>query len=139
MQEALPQFGRSQGEDFIADSRAITSEARTAVQGHMLLEAAAAEVSLNGQQQEVVQAVSVAAAYFEDTLESSPGVVLSAGSVSAQSLGAMLTEAGFGEMMDTGSRIRVREVVGEEFLTGQAVTSAVPKGWLSGVRGALRS
>ena len=31
---------------------------------------------------------------------------------SAQSLGAMLTEAGFGEMMDAGSRIRVREVVG---------------------------
>ena len=98
-----------------------------------------AQIAEQGYLREVTQAVSVAAAYFEDTLESSPGVVLSAGSVSAQSLGAMLTEAGFGEMMDAGSRIRVREVVGEESLTGQAVTSVVPKGWLSGVRGALRS
>jgi type IV pilus assembly protein PilM len=98
-----------------------------------------AQIAEQGYLREVTQAVSVAAAYFEDTLESSPGVVLSAGSVSAQSLGAMLTEAGFGEMMDTGNRIRVREVVGEESLTGQAVTSVVPKGWLSGVRGALRS
>jgi type IV pilus assembly protein PilM len=98
-----------------------------------------AQVAEQGYLREVTQAVSVAAAYFEDTLESSPGVVLSAGSVSAQSLGAMLDEAGFGEMMDTGSRIRVREVVSEESLTGQAVTSVVPKGWLSGVRGALRS
>jgi type IV pilus assembly protein PilM len=98
-----------------------------------------AQIAEQGYLREVTQAVSVAAAYFEDTLESSPSVVLSAGSVSAQSLGAMLTDAGFGEMMETGSRIRVREVVGEEFLTGQAVTSVVPKGWLSGVRGALRS
>jgi type IV pilus assembly protein PilM len=88
---------------------------------------------------EVTQAVSVAAAYFEDTLEVSPGAVLSAGSVSAQALGAMLAEAGFGEMMDAGSRIRVREVVGEDSLAGQAVTSTVPRGWLAGVRGALRS
>lgn len=98
-----------------------------------------AQIAEQGYLREVTQAVSVAAAYFEDTLETSPGVVLSAGSVSAQSLGAMLADAGFGEMMETGSRIRVREVVGEESLTGQAVTSVVPKGWLSGVRGALRS
>ena len=98
-----------------------------------------AQIAEQGYLREVTQAVSVAAAYFEDTLESSPNVVLSAGSVSAQSLGAMLTEAGFGEMMETGSRIRVREVVEEDSLVGQAVTSVVPKGWLSGVRGALRS
>jgi type IV pilus assembly protein PilM len=98
-----------------------------------------AQIAEQGYLREVTQAVSVAAAYFEDTLETSPGVVLSAGSVSAQSLGAMLADAGFGEMMETGSRIRVREVVGDESLTGQAVTSVVPKGWLSGVRGALRS
>jgi type IV pilus assembly protein PilM len=98
-----------------------------------------AQIAEQGYLREVTQAVSVAAAYFEDTLETSPGVVLSAGSVSAQSLGAMLADAGFGEMMATGSRIRVREVVGDESLTGQAVTSVVPKGWLSGVRGALRS
>ncbi len=98
-----------------------------------------AQVAEQGYLREVTQAVSVAAAYFEDTLETSPGVVLSAGSVSAQSLGTMLADAGFGEMMETGSRIRVREVVGEDSLVGQAVTSVVPKGWLSGVRGALRS
>jgi type IV pilus assembly protein PilM len=97
------------------------------------------QMAEQGYLNEVTQAVSVAAAYFEDTLEVSPGAVLSAGSVSAQALGAMLAEAGFGEMMDAGSRIRVREVVGEDSLAGQAVTSTVPRGWLAGVRGALRS
>jgi len=142
MQEALPQFGRSQGEDFIADSRAITSEARTAVQGHMLLEAAAAEVSLNGQQQEVVQAVSVAAAYYEDMLHRSPTVVLSAGSTGAETLGAMLHDAGFGVVSDTSAgadAVRVRELVTTEALGPQATTTRVPASWLAGVRGALRS
>lgn len=97
------------------------------------------QVAEQGYLREVTQAVSVAAAYFEDTLEFSPSVVLSAGSVSAQALGAMLTEAGFGEMMDAGNRVRVREVVEDDALAGQAVTSQVPRGWLAGVRGALRS
>jgi type IV pilus assembly protein PilM len=99
----------------------------------------AAELSEQGYLREVTQAISVAAAYYEDTLEKSPGVVLSAGSVSAHALGAMLAQAGFGEMMDVDSRVRVREVVGEESLAGQAVSSTVPKSWLAGVRGALRS
>lgn len=92
-----------------------------------------------GYLREVTQAVSVAAAYYEDTLEKSPSVVLSAGSVGAQALGAMLADAGFGEMMDDSSRVRVRELVGDDSLAGQAVTSVVPKGWLAGVRGALKS
>ena len=92
-----------------------------------------------GYLREVTQAVSVAAAYFEDTLEVSPNVVLSAGSVSAQVLGAMLAEAGFGEMMDASNRVKVRELVEDDSLAGQAVTSVVPRGWLAGVRGALRS
>lgn len=99
----------------------------------------AEELAEQGYLREVTQAVSVAAAYFEDTLEKSPDVVLSAGSVSAQSLGAMLAEAGFAEMMDAGSRIKVLEVVPDDSLVGQAVSSVVPKGWLAGVRGALRS
>jgi type IV pilus assembly protein PilM len=108
----------------------------------MLLEAAAAEVSLNGQQQEVVQAVSVAAAYYEDMLHRSPTVVLSAGSTGAEALGAMLHDAGFGVVSDTiagADAVRVRELVTTEALGPQATTTLVPASWLAGVRGALRS
>lgn len=90
-----------------------------------------------GYVREVTQAVSVAAAYFEDTLERSPEMVLSAGSTSAQSLAAMLTEAEFSEMAE--GRMRVRELVDSGALMAEAVSSTVPMGWLAGVRGALRS
>jgi type IV pilus assembly protein PilM len=92
-----------------------------------------------GYVREVTQAVSVAAAYFEDTLEASPEVLMSAGSTSAQSLSAMLVEAGFGEIVQGGSRPRVREMVDSDVLAAQAVSSVIPKGWLAGVRGALSS
>lgn len=92
-----------------------------------------------GYVREVTQAVSVAAAYFEDTLETSPETVLSAGSTSAKALDAMLAEAGFGEIVQGSSRTRVREMVDADTLTAQAVSATVPKGWLAGVRGALRS
>lgn len=142
MQEALPPFGRTQGEEFVAGGHALTAEARTAVRGQILLEDAAAEVSLNGQQQEVVQAVSVAAAYYEDMLHRSPTVVLSAGSTGAEALGAMLHDAGFGVISDTTAgvdAVRVRELVTTEALGPQATTARVPASWLAGVRGALRS
>ena len=83
---------------------------------------------------EVTQAVSVAAAYFEDTLQQAPGVVLCAGTLSAGRLAAMLRDAGFGE-----EEVRVREMVEPAMLSGQAVTAPVPRGWMAGVRGALRS
>jgi len=120
---------------------------RAAIEAEILAEAQAeASRATNGYAgsaagyvREVTQAVSVAAAYFEDTLEREPETVLSAGSTSAKSLGEMLAQAGFGELVEGGSRTRVRELVDSEALAAQAVSATVPKGWLSGVRGALRS
>ncbi len=83
---------------------------------------------------EVTQAVSVAAAYFEDTLQSAPGLVLAAGTIGAKRLDELLHQADFGE-----GEIRVREMVEDVMLTGGAVSTRVPHGWLAGVRGALRS
>lgn len=83
---------------------------------------------------EITQALSVAAAYFEDTLEMMPGMVLAAGTIGAEALGELLREAGFAD-----GEMRVREMVEPAMLTGAAVSSRVPRGWMAGVRGALRS
>ncbi len=83
---------------------------------------------------EITQALSVAAAYFEDTLQSTPGVVLAAGTIGADALGALLVEAGFNQ-----AEMRVREMVEPAMLVGAAVSSRIPRGWMAGVRGALRS
>jgi type IV pilus assembly protein PilM len=97
------------------------------------------EVELEAQkltalEREVTQAVSVAAAYFEDTLQSAPGVVLAAGTMGAEQLGRLLHEAGFGD-----AELRVREMIEPVMLAGGAVSTRVPRGWMAGVRGALRS
>ena len=89
---------------------------------------------LNAAVREVTQAVSVAAAYFEDSLQRVPGAVLAAGTMGAEVLGTLLREAGFGQ-----EEIHVQEMVEAEMLTGGATTSRVPRGWMAGVRGALRS
>jgi type IV pilus assembly protein PilM len=81
---------------------------------------------------EVAQAVSVAAAYFEDTLGGSPEVLLAAGTTSADSLERMLRVSGLDEL-------RVREMMEPGMLAVGAATSSVPRGWLAGVRGALTS
>jgi type IV pilus assembly protein PilM len=81
---------------------------------------------------EVTQAVSVAAAYFEDTLQVTPETVLSAGTLGAETLAAMMDEGGL-----TG--LRVREMVDTGMLQAGAVTATVPRCWLAGVRGALRN
>ena len=83
---------------------------------------------------EVTQAVSVAAAYFEDTLQSAPGLVLAAGTMGAETLDRLLRQAGFAE-----GEIRVREMFESVMLTAGATTTRVPHGWMAGVRGALRS
>jgi type IV pilus assembly protein PilM len=85
---------------------------------------------------EVAQAVSVAAAYFEDTLESAPGAVLATGTLGAAALAELLAGAELGP-------VAVREMVEGAMLdAGAASESAgtrggVPLGWLAGVRGAL--
>jgi type IV pilus assembly protein PilM len=160
MQEPVDPFGRDIAWDFSsADLVARSLEAQIEAEA---IAAAAEEArhsiygSSNGSNngtggsvpegyvREVTQAVSVAAAYFEDTLESSPEVVLSAGSVSAQTLGEMLAEAGFGDAIqesgrNSSGRSMVRELVDAGALAAQAASATVPKGWLAGVRGALRS
>ncbi len=83
---------------------------------------------------EVTQAVSVAAAYFEDTLKNSPGIVISAGTMGAERLGSLLVDAGISE-----GDLQVREMVEPAMLTGGAATTRVPREWMAGVRGALRS
>jgi type IV pilus assembly protein PilM len=83
---------------------------------------------------EVTQAVSVAAAYFEDTLQMAPGIVLSVGTLGAETLGGLLRQTGI-----TEAEVRVREMVEPAMLIGGATSTRIPHGWMAGVRGALHS
>jgi type IV pilus assembly protein PilM len=83
---------------------------------------------------EIAQAVSVAVAYYEDTLASVPTRILCAGPMGAEALQRILSSEGLAQAED----LRVREVVSTEALLSSAVTSSVPRGWLAGVTGALR-
>lgn len=102
--------------------------------------AVAAEHSEDAGSTEVGQAVSVATAYFEDTLETPPGVVLSAGPMGAERLTAVLDETSVGVGMGTGA-IAVQEIVSRQMLGAGAASAGsyggIPLGWLAGVRGAL--
>ena len=86
------------------------------------------------QSEEVAWAVSVAVAYFEDSLGAAPPTLLSAGPLGADRLSRTLAEQGVAQ----ANGLRVRELV-EAAATGPAVTAAVPRGWLGGVVGALKS
>jgi len=81
---------------------------------------------------EITQAVSVAAAYFEDTLGGAPPVVLAAGSLGAERLGAVLGMYGMDGM-------QVREIVDTAAIGPGAGAAVLSRGLLAGVRGALRS
>lgn len=85
---------------------------------------------------EVTQAVSVAAAYFEDTLRAAPQVVMAAGTLGAETLDQMLRMSGL-------EGLRVMELMEASMIAAGAVTmngSGKPRrGWLAGVRGALTS
>lgn len=75
---------------------------------------------------ELLQAISVAAAYYEDSLSVVPEEVLTAGTLSPAALEAMLADSG----------LRVRDVLQS---TDMMTTSGVPRGLLAGLRGALKS
>ena len=90
------------------------------------------EVGMRMMAHDVAQAVSVATAYFEDSLESSPDQLLVAGTLGAENVAAMMEESGVAEL-------RVREMVDAGMIEAGAVTSRVPRGWLAGVRGALKN
>jgi type IV pilus assembly protein PilM len=81
---------------------------------------------------EVAQTVSVATAYFEDTLESHPSVILSAGTLDAPALTSIIDRADIGP-------VAVQEIMDRNSLGVGASTGggSIPLGWLAGVRGAL--
>jgi type IV pilus assembly protein PilM len=80
---------------------------------------------------EIAQAVSVAVAYYEDTLATAPDRLLCAGPLGADALQRILTS----NNLVQADGLRVREIVAADAV---AVTSSVPRGWLAGVLGALR-
>jgi type IV pilus assembly protein PilM len=94
--------------------------------------AVAREIGMQAAAHEVAQAVSVAAAYFEDSLQTPPTVLLVAGTLGAETLAAVIEESGL-------QGLRVREMVDAGMMQAGAVTASVPRGWLAGVRGALRN
>ena len=107
-------------------------EAEAAMQSAVVQATEARESAAAQMTREVVQAISVAAAYFEDTLRIAPETVLSAGTLGAEALAAMMQERGL-------EGLRVREMVDAGVLSAAAATASVPRGWLAGVRGALRN
>ena len=118
------------------DNPADTSFA--AIAARMKAIGAPAASSADAGTNEVGQAVSVATAYFEDTLETAPAVLLSAGPMGAERLTAVLDELSAG--MGMGA-VGVQEMVSRQML-GEGAASAglyggIPLGWLAGVRGAL--
>jgi type IV pilus assembly protein PilM len=107
-------------------------DAEAAMQTSMVETAVTREIEARAAAREVAQAVSVAAAYFEDSLQRSPDQLLVAGTLGAESLTAMMEESGL-------EGLRVREMVEPGMIEPGVVTASVPRGWLAGVRGALRN
>ena len=107
-------------------------EAEAAMQTSVTETAVVREIGVRAAAREVAQAVSVAAAYFEDSLQRSPDQLLVAGTLGADSIAAMMEESGV-------EGLRVREMVETGMIEAGAVTASVPRGWLAGVRGALRN
>jgi type IV pilus assembly protein PilM len=107
-------------------------DAEAAMQTSVVEMAVARETGTRAAAHEVAQAVSVAAAYFEDSLQRSPEQLLVAGTLGAEAVGAMMEESGV-------EGLRVREMVDAGMMEVGAMTASVPRGWLAGVRGALRN
>jgi type IV pilus assembly protein PilM len=107
-------------------------DAEAAMQTSMVETAVTREIEVRAAAREVAQAVSVAAAYFEDSLQRSPDQLLVAGTLGAGSLAGTMEESGL-------EGLRVREMVDAGMIEAGAVTASVPRGWLAGVRGALKN
>jgi type IV pilus assembly protein PilM len=140
-QEPLPEHGRNPYADEATDEAAVQDvDSITGMKVPDVYLAGQGNVGASDLQPvplsaEIAQAVSVAAAYFEDTLAVAPTEVLSAGSLGAEKLARILRTSGVGE--EDG--LRVRELVATDGLMPEAATSAAPRAWLGGVVGALRS
>ena len=139
-QEPLPEHGRNPYADQVEDEAAVQgSKSITGMKVPEVYLEGQAKVGASDLQPaplsgEIAQAVSVAAAYFEDTLAVAPTEVLSAGSMGAERLGRILKTSGVGD--EDG--LRVRELVETSALLPEAVSASAPRAWLSGVVGALR-
>ncbi len=139
-QEPLPEHGRNPYADQLGDEEAVQGfDSMTGLPVHGVYAAGDANGGALDLQPvafsaEIAQAVSVAAAYFEDTLATAPRRVLSAGSLGAERLGQILRVSGIGD--EEG--LRVRELVESSALLPDAVSTVVPRPWLSGVVGALQ-
>jgi type IV pilus assembly protein PilM len=139
-QQPLPEHGRNPYADQLTDEAAVQEiDSITGMKVPDVYAAGDANVGASDLQPvplsaEIAQAVSVAAAYFEDTLAIAPTEVLSAGSLGAERLSRILKTSGVGE--EDG--LRVRELVETEALLPEAVSASAPRAWLSGVLGALR-
>jgi len=107
-------------------------EAEAAMQTSMVETAVTREIEVSAAAHEVAQAVNVAAAYFEASLQRPPDQLLVAGTLGAELLAAMMEESGL-------AGLRVREMVEPGMIEPGAMTARVPRGWLAGVRGALRN
>jgi type IV pilus assembly protein PilM len=83
---------------------------------------------------EIAQAVSVAVAWFEDTLSAPPAAIFSAGALGAEHLRRLLHQNGFTAADD----MRIRELVDTASFAAAAVSGNTPRGALAGVAGALR-
>lgn len=81
---------------------------------------------------DLAEAVSIAAAWFEDTLATPPSTLLTAGLTSAQALSVTLEQHG----LDT---LRAHELLPAAAIGLGAATAQTPPGLLAGLRGALRS
>jgi type IV pilus assembly protein PilM len=139
-QEALPEHGRNPYADRSADEQAaqdvdgITELAVPPTYSEGQLQIGISDLQPVPLVGEIAQAVSVAAAYFEDTLAMAPTQVFSAGPLGAENLSQILISQGVAE----ADGLRVRELVEVSALLPDAVTAAAPRPWLSGVVGALR-
>jgi type IV pilus assembly protein PilM len=107
-------------------------DAEAAMQTSMVETAVTREMEARAAAREVAQAVSVAAAYFEDSLQRPPDQLLVAGTLGAEYVAALVEESGL-------ESLRVREMVEPGMIEPGAVRASVPRGWLAGVRGALRN
>ncbi len=110
----------------LLDSGSLTTEADTAV---ALLNLAP---DANNASRDLAEAVSVAAAWFEDTLATPPSTLLTAGLASAQALSVTLEQHGL-------DSLRAHELLTPEAFGPGASSSHLPPGLLAGLRGALRS
>lgn len=148
-QEALPEHGRNPYADLVSVEEAVQNEdsitqlpvppvfavdREIAITAHESNPVALQHASPSASAEEIAQAVSVAAAYYEDTLSALPSRIFSAGPLGATDIGRILVQQGIAQ--EEG--LNVRELIESSAPMSDAVTADVPRAWLAGVAGALR-